>query len=191
MDTIILRDLKFDLAIGRDAWRRPGKAQPVSISLNILPKKNFEAAALEDDVNLTLDYGKLYKKVSATVKDKQYGNVQGFMLELASIIDEYKLLNVDVVQPKAILEAAGGLHHHLRIDRSVPDSVDATWSIAIKQIACSCIVGVNSHERLYKQRLLFDIILGGVHTLDSSIDPQAVADEGVHDMVRDIFEVCH
>ena len=191
MDTVILRDLRFDLAIGRDAWRRPGKTQPVSITLSILPKKNFEAAALEDDVNLTLDYGKLYKKVSGTIKDKQYGNVQGFMIELASIIDEYKLLNVDIVQPNALLEAAGGLHHHLRIDRSVPDHVDATWSVAIKQISCSCIIGVNPHERMYKQRLMFDVILGGVHQLDSSIDAQAVADEELHDMVRDIVEVCH
>lgn len=190
MDTVILRDLKFDLVIGRDAWRRPGKPQPVSITLNILPKKNFEAAALEDDVNLTLNYGKLYKKVSGTVTDKHYGNVQGFMLELAGIIEEYKLLNVDIVQPKALLEAAGGLHHHLRIDRSVPDHIDATWSVAIKQIGCSCIIGVNAHERLHKQRLMFDIILGGAHQLDSSIDAQAVADEGLHDMVRDIVEVC-
>ena len=189
MDTVVLRDLKFDLAVGRDAWRRPGKPQPVSITLSILPKRNFEAAAMEDNVNLTLDYGKLYKKVSAAIKDKQYGNIQGFMLELQDISEEYKLLNVDIVQPKALLEAAGGLHYHLRVDRSVPENVDATWSVAIKQISCSCIIGVNPHERLYKQRLLFDIILGGVHPLDSSIDPQAMADEGVHDMVRDVVEV--
>ena len=191
MDTVILRDLKFDLAIGRDAWRRPAKPQPVLITLNIMPKKKFEAAALEDDVNLTLDYGKLYKNVSAAIKDKQYGNIQGFMIELASVIHDYKLLNIDIVQPKALLEATGGLHYHLRIDRSVPDNVDATWSVAIKQITCSCIIGVNPHERVHKQRLLFDVILGGVHSLDTSVDPQAMTDGAVHDMVTDIVEVCH
>lgn len=189
MDTIILRDLKFDLAIGRDAWRRPGKPQPVLITLNLLPKQNFEAAALQDDVNLTLDYGKLYKSISSSIKDKEYGNIQGFMLELASVIDGYKLINIDIVLPKALLEGAGGLHYHLRIDRSVPDKVDATWSVAIKSIACSCLIGVNPHERLYKQRLSFDIVLGSIQPLDPSVDGQAVADEGLHDMAKDIVEV--
>jgi dihydroneopterin aldolase len=189
MDTVILRDLKFDLVLGRDAWRRPGKPQPVSITLNILPKKNFEAAALQDDVNLTLDYGKLYKGVSARIKDRYYGNIQGFMLDLANMVDDYKLLNVDIIQPKALLEAAGGLHYHLRIERPIPDKVDATWSVAIKSIVASCVIGVNVHERLHKQRLSFDIILGGVNSLDTSVDGQAVADEDVHDLVKDVVEV--
>ena len=189
MDTVILRDLKFDLVVGRDAWRRPGKAQPVSITINLLPRKNFEAAASQDDVNLTLDYGKLYKHVSTSIKDKQYGNIQGFMLDLAHLIDGYKLLNVDIVLPKALLEAAVGLHYHLRIDKSMPDKMDATWSAAIKSISCCCIIGVNPHERLYKQRLSFEIVLGGIHPLDPSIDGHAVADEGLHDMVKDIVEV--
>jgi dihydroneopterin aldolase len=189
MDIVILRNLKFDLAIGRDAWRRPGKPQPVSITVNLLPKQTFEAAALEDDVNLTLDYGLLYKRIQANIKDKRYGNIQGFMLDLAQVIDGYKLLNVDIVLPKALLDATGGLHYHLRVEKSAPDQVDATWSVAIKSIVCSCIVGVNPHERLFKQRLSFDIVLSGPQPLDPSVDGQAVADEGLHDMVKDIVEV--
>lgn len=189
MDTVILRDLKFDIAVGRDAWRRPAKLQPVLITLNLLPKQNFEAAALQDDVNLTLDYGKLYKAVSAAVRDKEFGNIQGLMLELASVIDGYKLLNVDIVLPKGLLEAAEGIHYHLRIDRSVPDKVDATWSVAIKSITCSCIIGVNPHERSHKQRLSFDVILGGIQALESSVDGQALADEGLHDLARQLVEV--
>ena len=120
MDTVILRDLKFDLAVGLDAWRRPGKLQPVLLTINLQPRPNFEAAALQDDVNLTLDYGKLYKNVQAIIKDKQYGNIQGLILDLAKVIEGYKLLNVDVELPKALLRVKEGLHYHLRIDRSVP-----------------------------------------------------------------------
>jgi FolB domain-containing protein len=189
MDTVILRNLKFDIAVGRDAWRRPAKPQPVSLTLSLLPRQNFEAAALQDDVSLTLDYGKLYKAVSGAVKDKQYGNIQGLMLELAHVIDGYKLLNVDIVLPKALLDATGGVHYHLRIDQSVPDKVEASWSVAIKALVCTCIIGVNPHERQYKQRLSVDVILGGAQPLDYSVDGQALADEGLHDLSSEIVEV--
>jgi FolB domain-containing protein len=189
MDTVILRNLTFDIVVGRDAWRRPGKPQPVSLSLNLLPVQSLEAAALQDDVSLTLDYGKLYKAVSAAVKDKQYGNIQGLMLELAGVIDGYKLLNVDIALPQALLEATGGIHYHLRIDQSVSEKVDASWSVAIKALVCTCIIGVNPHERQYKQRLSVDVILGGAQPLDYSIDGQALADEGLHDLSREIVEV--
>jgi dihydroneopterin aldolase len=188
MDTVILRDLKFDLAVGRDAWRRPGKLQPVSISLSLQPVANFENAALQDDVNLTLDYGKLYKTVFAKLKDNIYGNVQGLMLDLARCVDEYKLLGLDIVMPKAILEAKSGVHYHLRIDKSVPDKVDASWSMALKSIEASCIIGVNPHERLYKQRISVDLILGG-QSLDSGVDPNELADPGLQDMAKHLVQV--
>lgn len=183
MDTIILRDLPFELSVGLDAWRRPAKRQPVLVTLNLQPEANFEAAALQDDVGLTLDYGKLYKSVNAKVKDQAYGSVQGLMLALAQAIPGYKLLNVDITMPKAILQADGGLHYHLRIDRSVPEMVDATWSVAIKHIACSCIIGVNPHERLFKQKLYFDVILGGAHRLDPATDGSAVSGASLLDLV--------
>jgi dihydroneopterin aldolase len=188
MDTVILRDLKFDLAVGRDAWRRPGKLQPVSISLSLQPPANFENAALQDDVNLTLDYGKLYKTVFAKLKDNIYGNVQGLMLDLARCVDEYKLLGLDIVMPKAILEAKSGVHYHLRIDKSVPDKVDASWSMALKGIEASCIIGVNPHERQYKQRVSVDLILGG-QSLDSGVDPNELADPGLQDMTKHLVQV--
>jgi dihydroneopterin aldolase len=188
MDTIILRDLKFDLAVGRDAWRRPGKLQPVSITLNLQPTSNFEAAALQDDVNLTLDYGKLYKTVFAKIKDQIYGNVQGLMLDLARCVEDYKLLGIDIVMPTAVLEAQSGIHYHLRIDKSVPDQMEASWSMAIKGISAFCIIGVNPHERQYKQRLSIDLILGG-QALEAGVDPNELADPGVQDMVKSLVEV--
>lgn len=190
MDTVILKDLKFDLAVGRDAWRRPAKPQPVLISLNLQPLSSFEAAASQDDVNLTLDYGKLYKTVYSTVKDQIYGNVQGLMLDLARCVDGYQILGIDIVIPKAILEAKSGLHYHARIDRTDPEKVDASWSVAIKGIDASCIIGVNPHERQYKQRLSIDLILGG-HHLESGLDRTELADAGLQDMVKHLVEVCH
>ena len=186
MDTIILRDIRLDLAVGLDAWRRPNKSQPVLITINLQPSNNFEAAALKDEVSLTLDYGKLYKSVLANVGSKSYGNIQGLMLDLAKTIEDYKLLNIDIALPKALLQSDQGLHYHMRIDRSAHD-VDATWSLAVKGLACSCIVGVNPHERMYKQVVTFDIVLGGTQVLDPLIDANAVADAGIHEMVSDVI----
>ena len=190
MDTVILRDLELDLAIGRDAWRRAGKPQPVSISLNLQPSTNFEAAALQDDVNLTLDYGKLYKNVHSKIKDQIYGNVQGLMQDLTACIEGCKLLGIDIVMPKAILEAQSGVHYHLVINRSVPDKVEASWSMAVKGISASCIIGVNPHERQYKQRISIDLILGG-QALEHGVDRNELADPGLQDMVKQLVEVSH
>ncbi|RMZ92126.1 hypothetical protein DV736_g606, partial [Chaetothyriales sp. CBS 134916] len=188
MDTVILRDLRYDLAVGLDAWQRPGKPQPVVLTITIQPSSNFEAAALHDDVSLTLDYGKLYKNVHATIKDKQYGNIQALMLDLASVIDSYKLLSVDIVLPKALLRVKEGLTYLLRIDRTVPDTFDATWSLTIKKIACACIVGVNPHERQHKQTLFLDLALSADRSLDSNIDVTAVSDGSLHEMVAKLVE---
>lgn len=188
MDTVILRDLKFDLVVGRDAWRRPGKPQPVLITLNLQPASSFEAAALQDDVSMTLDYGKIYKKVSAQLKDQLYGNVQGLMLDLARCVDDYRLLGIDIVMPKAILEASTGLHYHSRVDKSSPEETEASWSVAIKGITASCIIGVNPHERQYKQRLFIDLILGG-QPLEGEVDRNELADSGLQDMVTKLVEV--
>ncbi|ETN47033.1 dihydroneopterin aldolase [Cyphellophora europaea CBS 101466] len=187
MDTIILRDLKFELAVGRDAWRRAGKLQPVSITLNLQPTSTFEAAALQDDVNLTLDYGKLYRTVFSKIRDQIYGNVQGLMLDLARCVEEYKLLGIDIVMPKAVLEAEKGLHYHLRIDKSDPEKVDASWSMAIKGIGVSCIIGVNPHERQYKQKLSVDLILGG-QPLEGGVDRNELADPGLQEMCKSLVE---
>ena len=186
MDTIILRDIRLDLAVGLDAWRRPNKSQPVLITINLQPSNNFEAAALKDEVSLTLDYGKLYKSVLANIGSKSYGNIQGLMLDLANTIEDYKLLKIDIVLPKALLQSEQGLHYHMRIDRSAHD-VDASWSLAVKGLNCSCIVGVNPHERMFKQIVIFDIVLGGTQALDPSIDANAVADAGVHELVSDVI----
>ena len=186
LDTVILREIRLDLVVGLDAWRRPNKIQPVLITINLQPSSNFEAAALEDDVSLTLDYGKLYKSVLAKVAGRPYGNIQGLMLNLARTIEDYKLLNIDIVLPKALLQSERGLHYHMRIDRSAHD-VDASWSLTIKGLNCSCIVGVNPHERMFKQIVTFDIVLGGTQALDPSIDANAVADAGVHEMMSDVI----
>lgn len=188
MDTVILRDLNFDLVVGRDAWRRPGKLQPVLITLSLQPVSNFEAAALEDDVNLTLDYGKLYKLVFAKLKDQIYGNVQGLMLDLARCVNDYKMLGIDIVMPKAILEAKSGLHYHVRFDKPVPEKIDASWSMALKGIDADCIIGVNPHERQYKQRVSIDLILGG-QSLEENVDRTELADAGLQEMVKHLVEV--
>ncbi|RMZ81860.1 hypothetical protein DV738_g1992, partial [Chaetothyriales sp. CBS 135597] len=184
MDTVILRELRYDLVVGLDAWQRPGKPQPVVFSITIQPSSSFEAAALKDDVSLTLDYGKLYKKVEARIKNKQYANVQALMLDLAGAIEtnSYRLLHVDIVLPKALLRVRDGLAYRLHTLGA------ATWSLTINKITCVCIVGVNPHERQHKQTLFLDLALGADQPLDPSIDVTAVSDAGLHDMVAKLVD---
>lgn len=189
MDKVILQNLKFDLAVGLDAWRRFGKPQPVLITLEVQPTQNLEAAAAKDDVNLSIDYGKLYKSLSSALKTvESYPTIHVLMIQLSELVVDYTQLDIDILLPKALLQANGGVLYNFQIDRSAPEVATSTLSLTIKQIACSCIVGVNPHERLYKQSIFLDIsvpIMGSAVGVGPLEEPYAAA---LHDMVHEVWE---
>ena len=62
LDSVKLRDIQLPLPTAPDAWHRQGKPQPCTASLK-LSYSSTVAAAAADDVSLTLDYGKLYRRL--------------------------------------------------------------------------------------------------------------------------------
>jgi dihydroneopterin aldolase len=190
MDTVILKDLKFDLAVGWDAWRRPAKLQPVILTLAVVPKANLEAAAMRDEVSLTLDYGKLYKKISAVLdQNPVYATAQGLLYIISALVPAYTILDATLHLPKAILEAKDGLSYFLNVDKSASETAVPSLVMAIKQVTCSCIIGVNPHERLYKQSILLDITVPVmVPAWDETIHLEQGTDN-LHDMVAKIEDV--
>jgi dihydroneopterin aldolase len=61
---IRVRNLQTSLVVGRDAWGREGKAQPVLISASVSLREPFKSASNEDAVtDSTVHYGTLSKKV--------------------------------------------------------------------------------------------------------------------------------
>lgn len=189
MDKVILKNLRFDLVVGLDAWRRWNKPQPVLISLEVQPSSNFETAAAKDDVSLTMDYGKLYKKISAGLAlVPQFATVQMLITQISELVTDYLVLDIDILLPKAVLQSRGGVLYRSQFDKSSSDIPAFSLTMTIKEIACDCIIGVNPHERIYKQSLFFDISVPFIGPLSSSVD-NAEDSEKLHNMVQEVIAV--
>ncbi|KAJ5683337.1 hypothetical protein N7462_006502 [Penicillium macrosclerotiorum] len=68
LDSVRLRDIELPLPAAPDPWHRPDKAQPATASLK-LSYSSAIAAAAADDVSLSLDYGKLFRRLEADIRD--------------------------------------------------------------------------------------------------------------------------
>lgn len=190
MDKVILKNLRLDLAVGLDAWRRFGKPQPVSITLEVQPTSGFEAAAARDDVSLTTDYGKLYKRVSAGLTETGvFPTIDSLISQLADLVPDYAVLDIDIFLPKALLQVTGGVLYRLHVDNSGPGGPIPSLSVTIKQVTCHCIIGVNPHERLYKQTLVLDISVPIIATLLAPGSSEEHYTAALHDMVQEVVEV--
>lgn len=154
-DTVILRGLHFDLVVGRDAWGRRSKAQPVLISIEVVPRDSFREAAVNDDVSKSLNYGDLYKEITKHVRGHEYRSVEDVASVINNCIWESRQVMVEVRLPKASLRVLGGLNYVSRVEVLPSNGGFArrrnVEHIAFNDIRCACIVGVNSHERCFKQ----------------------------------------
>ncbi|KAJ5748950.1 uncharacterized protein N7511_010646 [Penicillium nucicola] len=67
LDTVRLRDIALPLPAAPEAWHRTGKSQPCTATLT-LTYSSIIAAAETDNVSLTLDYGKLFRRLDNDVR---------------------------------------------------------------------------------------------------------------------------
>jgi dihydroneopterin aldolase len=68
LDSVRLRDIELPLPAAPDPWHRPDKPQPCTASLK-LSYSSAIAAAEQDDVSLSLDYGKLFRRLETDVRE--------------------------------------------------------------------------------------------------------------------------
>jgi dihydroneopterin aldolase len=67
LDSVRLRDIELPLPAAPEAWHRLGKSQPCTASLK-LSYSSAVAAANADDVSLSIDYGKLYRRLEEDIR---------------------------------------------------------------------------------------------------------------------------
>jgi dihydroneopterin aldolase len=68
LDSVRLRDIELPLPAAPDPWHRPDKAQPCIASLK-LSYSSAIASAAQDEVSLSLDYGKLFRRLEVDIRD--------------------------------------------------------------------------------------------------------------------------
>lgn len=68
VDDVQLDGIDIHLPVGPDSWHRQGKPQPCRASVK-LSYSSAIAAATADDVSLSLDYGKLFRRIEAEIRE--------------------------------------------------------------------------------------------------------------------------
>jgi dihydroneopterin aldolase len=159
-NSIFLKDMQFMLSVGTDAWQRTGKVQPVHISLRVDHIEGINEAAGFDNVSMTLDYGKLYKKIQHNLEIQQdCANILEVAEQVLLAVTTPKLdVSLEIDLPKAILRAEGGFRYTLNKDTKPQASYER---VCIRGIKCACLIGVNPHERRDKQILVIDLAFRG------------------------------
>ncbi|OAP63127.1 dihydroneopterin aldolase [Fonsecaea erecta] len=191
LDKVILKNMRFDIPVGLDAWRRFHKPQPVSITIEAQPTSTLEPAASKDDVNLSMDYGKLYKEISSAFNHadpEAFPTIYTLIALLSNMVPNCGQLTIDISLPKALLQARGGVLYQYQVDKSELEIDTSSLIVTVKQIACNCIVGVNPHERLYKQTVFIDI---SVPLVNRALGVAALEEHytaALHDMTQTVCE---
>ena len=169
LDTIYLRDLKISAVIGPDAWNRPGKVQPITMSLQL--QLDISDATASDDITHTFSYGLICKDVTAKIDGKIFVSLNQLVVAVADLASNWpgEILNIQAYAPKGLLRVDGGYGREVLLRRvEVIDQCfrHLQWRVdtlgwTIKGLKLACIIGVNPHERLEKQTVNIDLKIPG------------------------------
>lgn len=171
-DKVVLKGIRYEAVVGLDVWHRPNKPQPFELEVHLSPREGLIAAAEDDNVAYTIDYGKLYKALNAAILGNKFASINELYQAVKSSLPEVKSWLIDLSFPKAILAANSGLRMTwagVVDDNGLPSVIQ---SLKIDGLDCRCIIGVNPHERLEKQRLLIGLSIWGI---ENRLSPSMLA----------------
>lgn len=101
-DTIFVTDLRVDAVVGIWDWER---ALPQTVSLDLELATDIRAAAEADDIDSTLDYRAVSKRVTAFVQESKFQLIETMAEQVAGLIqDEFGVawVRVSVHKPWAV-----------------------------------------------------------------------------------------
>ena len=155
-DCVFIKDLQLTTVVGEDAWNRPGKPQPVLISVRV--HRHISSAGANDDVDGTLSYSMVVKDIQEVVKDGEGSGGFRSASDLSHAIFEKShgrwgawAVFININLPKGCLRAEGGFHLASIYHEKVADRGEESMVTGIR---VPCIIGVNDHERLAKQNVV-------------------------------------
>lgn len=186
--TIKVRNLQAIVQVGRDAWGRPGKTQPILISATISLREPFEKASAEDSVNnsSTVHYGILSKAILEAVESFPTQDTDHSLRSLLNHILDHltgkgldspestlgennqshvlertalKSLELKLMLPKASLIGSGVSLRGTVI--YAESGLAEAYSLGVKlhELRIPTLIGVNPNERLAKQIVVTNVEL--------------------------------
>ncbi|KAL9098414.1 MAG: hypothetical protein Q9163_005918, partial [Psora crenata] len=137
-DKIFLRALHIEATLGGDAWHRPQKPQPITLSLTLtLPHgpgsnggSSSSSATTTDDITHTFSYGKLCSDLTAALHRAVFPSLAHLTASVVALADSQgegagagvgawpgDVLEVVALAPKGLLRVEGGLGRELVLVR--------------------------------------------------------------------------
>lgn len=200
-DVVFLRNLSVSAVVGCDAWQRPNKPQPIVIDLKLFT--DITAAASQDAVGQTLNYGTLCKNVTSAVEEsgltmtaggrKQWDDLRALAAVLCYIpfrtaqeTNDITISRVEltITLPKGVLLAEGGVGLFWVIESRARTDIEVRYEqqrLIVRQMKLPVIIGVNPHERLEKQQVVIDLTL-------SEIEEHGGIWGHYHDLIREVSD---
>ena len=172
-DVIYLRNLRVSVIVGRDAWQRSLKPQPMIISVRL--EFDVKAAGHSDNIEQTTSYGLMCKNILGMIEENapidDLLNVHYCIADLAFRKWGGTRLQVSTKAPKVSLRAEGGIEcqttfigNEFNLESTVlSDPTRVLW--LIRDLKLACIIGVNDHERLKKQIVVINLRFAKKKTL--------------------------
>ena len=197
-DIIFLHNLHLSTVTGPDAWKRPGKKQPLILSIRC--ECPLQEAGILDDITQTLSYGQICKDLTSEIEGQDWPSIGHLVRAMPRIANGWPVRSRKELTfrlPAALLRAEGGLvvratleWMHLQNGHAFSGWAAAgEW--AVKRLKVACIIGVNPHERLEKQDVVIDISSNTVPLYDLCEDEALMAEtERWRQMVTRTYEVC-
>lgn len=178
LDTVYLNNLELFAVIGPDAWNRPGRHQPIVLSLQLQIDNSFGVNV--DDLRNTFSYSQISKDVMAKLNSKTFMSIDHLTSELAGLADNWpgEALKVQALAPKAMLRVEGGFGREFVLKKTETKAngfKTLNWHVGshewfIKDLKLACIIGMNPHEQLEKQNISIDMrIQGEAEAADYSV----------------------
>ena len=160
-DKICIDNLQISTDVFLDPFGRT-KSQPALLSVTLFLRQQFQSAAKKDALDQsTVHYGSLSKNIRETIERKagtdelrtvrQMWNLIIDMLLDETVVDAFE---IDIFFPKACL-TGDGIGFRKSMSRNGPGS----FIIYFKNLRVSTLIGVNSHEREYKQPVIANVWL--------------------------------
>jgi dihydroneopterin aldolase/2-amino-4-hydroxy-6-hydroxymethyldihydropteridine diphosphokinase/dihydropteroate synthase len=197
LDTISLRGLSTSAIIGPDAWNRPGKPQPLVLSLYLTIDTTF--AASSDNVAHTFSYGQMCKDVDAKIRGKDFQSIDNLSFEIAELANNWpgKTLKIVALAPKALLRVEGGFGKEIVLHRrefNMKEFKGLPWNVESHEwflvgLKVACVIGVNEHERVERQMVSIDLKALGEDMQDFEFKQIREGNEMWRRLVRRVCEV--
>lgn len=182
--TISVDNLQVFVTGPHDAWGRPGRPQPASVSVEVMMSKPFANSSSQDAVEAdTVHYGFLSKKIQEILDSVQHdpaaplslaGMVQliweqltGYALLKDAVSsdtgssflkkDSFRYLRINMQLPKASLSGNGVSYTASAFMGDVDSPRSEATSVKIHQLRVPTLIGVNGNEREAKQTVIANI----------------------------------